>query len=71
MPNKIELPQVSEQARSSCGELQAYQTGTKAEILSVASDTAYKFHDCKAKHKTVVEEYRNLESLIDEFNKGL
>lgn len=68
-PNKVELPIVSEQAREDCGELEQYKTGTKAEILFVATDTADKFHKCKAKHNTVVEEYRNLEDAVKEFNK--
>jgi hypothetical protein len=44
--------------------LEQYKTGTKAEILFVATDTADKFHKCKAKHNTVVEEYRNLEDAV-------
>lgn len=69
MPNKVSLPTVSEQARINCGELEKYETGTKSEILFVATDTAYKFHECKAKHKTVVEEYKNLENAVKEFNE--
>jgi hypothetical protein len=65
----VEVPVVSEQAREDCGELETYKTGTKSEILFVATDTADKFHKCKAKHDTVVEEYKNLENAVDEFNK--
>lgn len=70
-PKKVQLPTVSEQAREDCGELEKFKTGTKAEILFVVTDTASKFHKCKAKHKTVVEEYKNLEEAIDEYNKVL
>lgn len=60
---------MSEQARENCGELQMYDTGTKSEILFVATDTADKFHKCKAKHNTVVEEYKSLEQAVKEYNK--
>lgn len=70
-PNKVSLPAVSEQARTSCGELEKFETGTKSEILFVVTDTADKFHSCKNKHETVVEEYRNLENAVKEFNEGL
>lgn len=70
-PRKVSLPKVSEQARIDCGELEKYETGTKSEILFVATETAYKFHECKAKHKTVVEEYKNLENAVKEYNKEI
>ena len=70
-PKKVSIPKVSEQARTSCGELQEFKTGTKSEILFVVTDTADKFHSCKNKHDTVVQEYRNLEKSVEKFNKGL
>jgi hypothetical protein len=70
-PKKVSLPKVSEQARTDCGQLQEFKTGTKSEIIFVVADTADKFHECKIKHKTVVEEYKNLEKAVKEFNKGL
>jgi len=70
-PKKVQLPAVSEQARQECGELEQFKTGTKAEIIFVVTDTADKYHKCKAKHETVVEEYKNLEKAIDEYNKEL
>lgn len=70
-PKKVQLPTPSEQAREECGELKRFETGTKAEILYVVTDTADKFHKCKAKHQTVVEEYKNLEEAIDEYNEKL
>lgn len=64
----MKLPAVSEQARLECGELTKFITGTKKEIIYVVSDTADKFHKCKAKHGTVVKEYENLEEAVKAFN---
>lgn len=71
MPKKVSIPIVSEQARENCGDLEQYKTGTKSEILFIATDTADKFHKCKAKHRTVVEEYNNLENVVNEFNSEI
>lgn len=68
---KVNLPATNPQARTSCGELELYKTGTKAEILRISTDTAIKFHKCKAKQETLVKEYKNLEDAVKKFNKGL
>lgn len=68
-PKEVRLPTVSEQARTELPELQQYKTGTKKEILMIGIDTANKYHDCKAKHKTVVQEYKNLENAVKKFNE--
>lgn len=67
-PKRVQLPTVSEQARAELPELQQYKTGTKKELLTIGIDTANKFHDCKAKHGVVVQEYRNLEKAVETFN---
>lgn len=68
---KVSLPQVSEQARTELPELLEYKTGTKKEILIIGIDTANKYHDCKAKHRTVVQEYKNLEDAVKKFNEEI